>query len=137
MTGLEAPMQPIVRDQWPPAAQAQRSRPGRSLLTWCRGEAPATWRRAAYVESYNNIDSGTPDRWARTLRTLEWRYTVYPGGAGEQLFAVREDPEEQRNLAGDPGHARVRQELRDLLFDQVVLQDYPHPPRGLFALDVH
>jgi hypothetical protein len=53
------------------------------------------------------------------------------------LFAVRDDPEEQRNLAGDPAHARVRQELRDLLLDEVVLQDYPHPPRGLFALDVH
>ena len=70
-------------------------------------------------------------------RTAEWRYTRYPGGTGEQLFHLAEDPDAQRNLAGDPAHAAVRNELRDRLLDLVILQDYPHTGRDLFALGVH
>ena len=51
----------------------------------------------------------------------------------DQLFRIGEDPEEQRNLAGDPACAGVRRELRDL----VILQDYPHSPREVFSLGVH
>jgi arylsulfatase len=102
-----------------------------------RGETPDGWREAAYSESYNNIDSSTVDRWARTIRTDRYRYTMYPGGSGEQLFDLTEDPDEQRNLAGDPAQASVRQELRDRLMDLIILQDHPHTPRELFAHGVH
>ena len=111
--------------------------PGRSLLPWCRGERPEGWRDAAYVESYNNINSVSPIHWARTLRTADWRYTLYPGGSGEQLFPVADDPEEQHNLAGDPGYAAVRRDLRDRLLELIILQDYPHSPREVFSLGVH
>jgi arylsulfatase len=111
--------------------------PGRSLLPLCRGERVEGWRDAAYVESYNNIDSNTPANWARTVRTAEWRYTMYPQGNGEQLFNLVDDPDEQVNLAGEAEFAEVRSEMRDRLLEMVILQDYPHSPRSRFAYDVH
>ena len=134
MAGVEPPpprtMGPYLRET--PASLA-----GRSLLPLCRGEQPAAWRDAAYIESYNNISTATPRNWARTVRTADWRYTRYPDGAGEQLFHLAEDPDEQRNLAADPTCAAVRNKLRDRLLDLVILQDYPHTRRDLYALGVH
>ena len=111
--------------------------PGRSLLPLCRGETVAEWRDAAYAESYNNIDSNTPANWARTVRTAEWRYTMYPRGNGEQLFNLLDDPDEQLNRAGDEKFGAVRTRMRDRLLEHVILQDYPHSPRSRFAYDVH
>ena len=111
--------------------------PGRSLLPLCRGRAPQAWRDAAFIESYNNISSASTANWARTVRTGEWRYTTYPQGQGEQLFNLQDDPDEQHNLAGDPGSAAVRREVRDRLLDLLILQDYPTTVRSLFALGVH
>ncbi|MCY4411379.1 MAG: sulfatase-like hydrolase/transferase [Caldilineaceae bacterium] len=115
----------------------QSALPGASLLPWCRGEQPSDWRDAVYIESYNNTNSRTPQNWARTIRTHEWRYTLYPGGAGEQLFHISDDADETRNLAGDASKAKIRGAMRDRLLEAVILQDYPHPPRDLFALGVH
>ena len=115
-----------------------RALPGRSLLPLCRGQAvPRDWRDAAYAESYNNIAGSEPTCWARTIRTSEWRYTTYPGGTGEQLFRIREDPNETKNLAFDPRFANARSRMRDRLLELMVLQDYPHTPRSRFALGVH
>jgi len=115
-----------------------RALPGRSLLGLCRGQAaPRDWRDAAYVESYNNIYGSEPTSWARTIRTAEWRYTMYPAGTGEQLFRLREDPNETKNLAFDPRFANARTRMRDRLLELMILQDYPHPPRSRFALGVH
>ena len=110
---------------------------GRSLVGLCRGEEASGWRDAAYSESFNNIDSFTPDYWARTVRTRDWRYTVYPDGGGEQLFCLKEDPDETRNLAADPGYARRRGEMRDRLLEQLILQDWPHTARSRYALGAH
>ena len=52
-------------------------------------------------------------------------------------FDLRHDPDEQNNLAADPGHAALRQSLRDALLEKIVLQDYPKTRRSLFALGVH
>ena len=111
--------------------------PGRSLLALCRGETPSGWREAAYTESYNAIWSVTPIDWARTIRTHDFRYTYYPHGGGDQLFCLRDDPDEQHNLVGDPAHEGVRQDLRDRLMELIIMQDYPLPMRELFALGVH
>jgi len=132
MAGVPCYRQPVMRIPLRPKVI-----PGRSLLPLCRGEEPRAWREAAYAESYNNIDSTTYDRWARTIRTERFRYTVYPCGVGEQLFDLEDDPDEQHNLAGDPAFRAVRQELRDMLMDLIILQDYPHTIRELFAHGVH
>jgi hypothetical protein len=49
----------------------------------------------------------------------------------------RAAPAGTEDLAGDPSFAGVRREMRDMLLDAVILQDHPHPPRGLFAQGVH
>ena len=135
LAGLPMTPQPVQGSR--SLEEAATALPGRSLLPWFRGEQPANWRDAVYIESYNNTNSRTPQNWARTIRTPEWRYTLYPDGAGEQLFHLSVDPDETRNLAADTGHAEIRCAMRDRLLEEIILQDYPHPPRDLFALGVH
>ena len=111
--------------------------PGRSLAPLCNGARAADWRDAAYAESFSsNTVPHTPDRWARTVRTHDWRYTMYPEGGGEQLFDLKHDPDEQRNLARDPAYDGTRRDLRDRLLELLIVQDYPHSPRGRFAYGV-
>jgi len=134
MAGLPLPKPRIMG---PYLKEVPEVLPGRSLLRLCRGETPKDWRDAVYLESYNNIDSATPVNWARTIRTKDWRYTIYPWNSGEQLFYLRNDVDEQRNLAYEPQYAKVRQEMRDRLLELIILQDYPHTPRQLYAIGVH
>ena len=48
------------------------------------------------------------------VRTERWKYIQYPGHPEYvELFDLAADPDEKRNLAGDPGHARVLAELRE------------------------
>ena len=98
--------------------------PGNSLLRLCR-PGGAGRREAAYVESFNAIWSAEPGDWARSVRTERYRYTYYPRGGGEQLFDLESDPDEQRNLVGDSAAAGRRSEMRDLLFELIILQDHP------------
>ena len=134
MAGLP---QPEPRTMGPYLKERPRALYGESLLGLCRGETPGAWRDAVYIESYNNIGTATPANWARTVRTAEWRYTMYPQGNGEQLFNLKSDPDEQINLARVAECAGVRQEMRDRLLELVILQDYPQPVRDLFAIGVH
>jgi len=133
--GLPMPSPPVMGPYLKMPPDAERY-PGQSLLPLCRGEQPAHWRDALEIESYNNIDSTTPANWARTSRTGEWRYTLYPGGGGEQLFSLRNDPDEQRNLARDGGYAKIRAEMRDRLLEDLIRADYPHTRKGLYGLGV-
>jgi len=110
---------------------------GRSLAGICRGETPDDWRQEAYVESYPSFGPGALGAWARSVRTSKYRYTYYPDGNGEQLFDLEADPDEQQNLACDPEHAALRQELKDRLMEQMIRQDVPVPPRDLFRFGIH
>ena len=138
MAGLEMPLLPVMGPHLAKAQIGQRQPlAGKSLLGLCRGERHSAWRQAAYVESYNAIWSITPGDWARTIRTKEFRYTYYAHGNGEQMFDLRVDADEQRNIVADPSYAGVRQDLRDELLELIVMQDYPKTRRELFALGVH
>ncbi len=127
---------PVVLGPYLKLTEADEHYPGYSLAPLCRGERPS-WRDSAYIESYNNISSTTPAFWARTVVTAGHRYTLYPGDQGEQLFHLREDPSEQRNLARHNGSSRIRSEMRDRLLEAVILQDYPHTPNRRYSLGVH
>jgi arylsulfatase A-like enzyme len=110
--------------------------PGRSLLPLCRSEQVDNWRKAAYCESYNNINSTDPGQWARTIRTDDYRYTFYPNNC-EQMFDLKKDPDEIHNIVADPDYADIRTDLRDQLMTLIVMQDYPKTRRDLFAIGVH
>ena len=58
-------------------------------------------------------------------------------GHGELLLHLREDPDEQRNLARESSAARVRAEMRDRLLEAVIAQDYPHTQNNRYSLGVH
>lgn len=137
MTGQALPPMPKMGASLPTPAKDIPQLPGRSLLGLCRGEQVDDWREAAYCESYNNLDSLDPSQWARTIRTQRYRYTFYPAGGGEQLFDLREDPDELHNVVVDPARAEIRHDLRGLLLERIVLQDYPKCRRALFAMGVH
>jgi uncharacterized sulfatase len=52
----------------------------------------------------------------RSVRTERWRYTEWDEGrAGAELYDHAADPEEMKNLAGDPQQASVVAELKTLL----------------------
>ncbi len=109
---------------------------GKSLISLCKGDEKDI-RPFAYVESYNPIWSIEYIDWARSVRTAEYRYTYYPNESGEQLFNIKEDPNEQHNLAGDAKYAELKYKLKGILLEMIIKQDYPKTRRNLFNLGVH
>jgi choline-sulfatase len=73
---------------------------------WTRDEAvPRAGIRAESVVLDHLEHAGS------MLRTREWKYNLYLDGHDE-LYDLRRDPAEERNLAPDPAHAAVRAALR-------------------------
>ena len=110
---------------------------GESLVRFCKGEAVDIWRNNVYVESYNAIWSITVNDWARTIRNKDFRYTLYPNNSGEQLFDLNQDLDEKNNVVNDKGYFDVRQDMRDILMEKIIMQDFPKTTRELFAMGVH
>jgi hypothetical protein len=59
-----------------------------------------------------------------------------PGGSGEQLFFLKNDPDEPRNLARDAGYARIRGEMPDRLLRSLIPADCPPTRKSLYGLGV-
>ena len=135
--GQQLPLMPTLGPEFADRADTIPVLPGKSLLPLCRGEEIPDWRSAAYVGSFNAVWSMSPADWSRTIRTPQYRYTLFARSNGEQLFDVAADPQEQNNLVNDPAFANVRQLLRDQLLELIIMQDYPKTRRSLFALGVH
>ncbi len=77
--------------------------PGRSVRPLAAGEPVDSWRDQVVSES--SI--------CRMLRTDRWKYCVYhEGEPREQLNDKKRDPGEMRNLAVEPGHEAVLDEMR-------------------------
>lgn len=86
------------------AAPLMGDRPGRSLFAVAG--APADPQRVVFSE-YHAAGSNTA---AFMVRRGRWKYHHYVGHRPE-LFDLATDPEEVRDLAGDPAHAEVVREM--------------------------
>jgi arylsulfatase A-like enzyme len=82
---------------------------------------PATdWRTAFFYQyNYEAQFPYTPN--VRAVRTAEWKYIRYPHGDGgpdrhmAELYNLKDDPHEMKNLAADPNHAGRVQSMAALL----------------------
>ncbi|MCP4451714.1 MAG: sulfatase [Planctomycetes bacterium] len=89
---------------------------GSSWKRLAQGDASG-WRTGFYYEyNYEHQFPYTPN--VRALRTDQWKYIRYPHGDGSkdrhmaELYDLKGDPGENKNLINDPSHARTIQQLR-------------------------
>jgi len=107
---------------------------GRSLLPLLGGDPGAVGRESVLVQ-----ERCAPDLAARGVapetvnlvgvRTEDWKLIVCQGTPHGELYDLREDPGEFRNLWNDPGHKRIQTELTDLLSTQFTGARDPLPDR--------
>ncbi len=109
---------------------------GQSLLPLLRGETPASWRTAVYYRYYH--DPGHHNTRAHYgVRTATHKLIHFWKKEQWELFDLRSDPNELRNLYGQPSQAGVTVELKatlarlrtDLQDDDRFADD--QPPQGV------
>ena len=122
---------PIPEGETPLVAETDRMPlpwPGRSMRAVLDGTATRT-RDAALVEN----DEDYLGLRLRTLVTETHQLTMYVGDDGEQpygeLFDLRADPGELRNLWSDPTSRQVKLELKARLLAEIVATDSVLPRR--------
>jgi arylsulfatase A-like enzyme len=96
---------------------------GRSWKKLVQGD-PAGWRNAwLYEYNYEKQFPYTPN--VRGVRTEEWVYMHYPHGDGKpdrhlaEMYHLKTDPDQLRNLINQPAHAARLAELRRKLTGQM------------------
>ncbi len=120
---------------WPPAGESYASGrltaagvlpdvQGVSLVPAAQGRAPAR----------PDVSMETEWRWVpglqlKTLRTPEWRLTVYAGRPYGELYDLRADPDEFVNRWSDPALRTARLELTERLLQAVLRTEGRLPPR--------
>jgi uncharacterized sulfatase len=92
---------------------------GKSLLPLLDNPA-AVWDRPAFTLVARE------DWLGRSVRTEQWCYTEWDEGRrGTELYDLRTDPNELKNLAKDPAKADVARQLRKLLRAGPVAKESP------------
>ncbi len=85
---------------------ADRYFTGASLAPFLRDETPVEWREALFTQC-NGVELYFTQR---SVLTREWRYT-FNGFDWDELYDLRSDPHEMRNLARDPKYRDVVREM--------------------------
>ena len=105
-------------------AETPKTMRGRPLQALADGTAK-DWPKEAFVQI-------SESQVGRALRTARWKYSVVapgkPGGrvpasdsyAEESLYNLEKDPHERDNLAGQPEHRKVADELKERLIARIV-----------------
>jgi len=83
---------------------------GKSLVPIVTGDTETLSRDTVLIEHLWEFDNIPP---SEGVRTDEWKYLRYVDEPSiEELYDLREDPEETNNLANDSGHHETLVELR-------------------------
>ncbi len=122
------------------ATQELPTQQGRSFRSLLRGEQVDEWPDAAYYRYWEHDDPihAAPAHYG--VRTADYKLIYYYGaglgvpGASDrvfdpewELYDLRADPEEMRNVADDPAYATVRAELeQQLAAQQALYRDEPY-----------
>jgi arylsulfatase len=91
-------------------AAAPAGSPGRDLLEFARPAQPA--RRELTV-----IEVNRPGQRTRAARTLDWLYVHWENGGFEELYDLRADPRQLRDLSAEQAHTATRRVLRAAVVD--------------------
>lgn len=86
---------------------------GRSLRPLLGAAAPP-WRREWFYEHHFEVPPKVRIPRSEGIRTADWKYIRYIDAqpASEELYDLRRDPLEEKNLAPDPGHKQRLDQLR-------------------------
>jgi len=90
-----ADFEPTITE-WAGTSQRATS-PGRSLVPLLQGELPSDWRDAYFTQSNGNELYGIQ----RSVTTSDWKF-VYNGFDYDELYDLKNDPDESVNLIKDP-----------------------------------
>jgi arylsulfatase A-like enzyme len=96
-------------------AKPLRDTTGESWKPLLQGKRVAGRKSFLYEYNYEKQFAYTPN--VRGVRTPEWKLIRYPNGDGKpdrftaELYDLRNDPYEMRNLINDPATARTRKKL--------------------------
>jgi alpha-L-rhamnosidase len=83
---------------------------GKSLVPIVKGETETLSRDTVLIEHLWEFDNIPP---SEGVRTDEWKYLRYVEDPSiEEMYNLREDPEETNNLATDAGHQEMLDKLR-------------------------
>jgi len=82
--------------------------PGKSFLPTLEGRDIAGHEEVCIFDEYGPV---------RMIRTAQWKYVYRHAHGPDDLFDLRNDPDERNNLGQSPDHADTRQQLRDRLDD--------------------
>ena len=86
--------------------ETQRHFAGASLLPLMQGHTPDNWRDAVFTQC-NGVELYYSQR---SVKTRDFKY-VYNGFDDDELYDLRNDPHELRNLARDPRYDSVIREM--------------------------
>ncbi len=79
---------------------------GASVVSFLRGETPAEWRDAVHTQC-NGLELYYTQR---SVMTKEFKY-VFNGFDGDELYDLRRDPHEMRNLIDQTGYEDVVRQM--------------------------
>jgi arylsulfatase A-like enzyme len=79
---------------------------GRSLVPFLRADTPACWRDEMHTQC-NGVELLYTQR---SVMTRDWKY-VFNGFDDDELYDLRADPLELRNVVRDPAHAGIVREM--------------------------